>query len=122
MNEDKWKNKAHISLKEEFDSNIKDRFGPEVSPYDNPDINLDDTPLYKIYEDDTTEMEVGLVGNNKDDEDPAMDTELDREVPTLEANDNYVNSSVMLPRGNSYARGKVIRRKKDADRNCWEVK
>ena len=45
LNEDKWKNQANISLREEFDSNIKDRFGPDVSPYDYPDINLDDTPL-----------------------------------------------------------------------------
>ena len=37
-----------------------------------------------------------------------MDTVLDREVPTPEENDNYVNDSVMFPIGNSYARGKVI--------------
>ena len=41
-----------------------------------------------------------------------------REVPTLEVNENYVNSSVMFPRGNSYARGKVIGRKRDADGNA----
>ena len=37
-----------------------------------------------------------------------MATGLDRKVPMTEVNDNYVNASVMLPRGNSYARGKVI--------------
>ena len=46
-----------------------------------------------------------------------MDIGLDREVPTPEVNDNYVNASVMLPRGNSYARGKVIGPKRDADGN-----
>ena len=43
---------------------------------------------------------------------------LDCEVPTPEANDNYVNASVMLPRRNIYARGKVIGRKRDADGNA----
>ena len=47
-----------------------------------------------------------------------MDTGLDRKVPMTEVNDNYVNASVMLPRGNSYARGKVIGWKIDADRNA----
>ena len=42
-----------------------------------------------------------------------MTNGLDRKVPTPEGNENYVNDSVMLPRGNSYARGKVIVRKID---------
>ena len=58
-----------------------------------------------------------MAGNNEDDEDPDMATGLDRKVPTPDANDNYVNALVMLPRGNSYARGKVIGRKRDADGN-----
>ena len=47
-----------------------------------------------------------------------MATELEREVPTPDSNDNYVNASVMFPRGNSYVRGKVIGRKIDADGNA----
>ena len=47
-----------------------------------------------------------------------MATGLDREVPTPEVNENYVNASVMLPRGKKYARGKVIGRKRDADGNA----
>ena len=46
-----------------------------------------------------------------------MDTGLDRQVPTPEVNGNYVNSSVMLSRGNTYARGKAIGRKRYADGN-----
>ena len=46
-----------------------------------------------------------------------MATVLDREVPKLELNYNYVNASVMLKRGNSYARGNFIRRGKDTDVN-----
>ena len=70
-----------------------------------------------MYEDDTTDVEGGLPGNSKDDEEPAMATGLNRDVPTPEVNDNYVNDSVMLPIGNSYTRGKVIGRKRDADGN-----
>ena len=43
---------------------------------------------------------------------------LDREVPTSEVNDNYVNASGMLPRRNIYDRGKVIGRKIDAYGNA----
>ena len=66
-----------------------------------------------MYEEDTTYVEGGLEVNTEYNEEPAMANVLDREVPTPEANDNYVNALVMLPRGNSYARGKVIRRKRD---------
>ena len=100
-------NQAHISLKKDFDSNIKDRFGPDILPDAFPDVNLEDTPLYEIYEDDTTYVEVFFPGNNEYNEDPVMATGLDRKVPMTEANDNYVNASVMLPRDNSCARGKV---------------
>ena len=43
---------------------------------------------------------------------------MDGEVPKPKANDNYVNASVMLPRGNSYAIGKVVGRKRDTDGNA----
>ena len=64
LKEDKWKNHAYIYLGKQFDSNIEDRFGPDVSPDDFPDINLEDTPLYLIYEDYTTDVEGGFTGNN----------------------------------------------------------
>ena len=54
LTEDDWKNQAHIYLRKNFNRNIKDRFGLDVSPYYYPDINLEDTPLYKMYEDDNT--------------------------------------------------------------------
>ena len=57
--------------------------------------------MYEMYEDDTTSMEGGFVGNTQNDEDSAMATVLDREVQTPEVNDDYVNASVILPRGNS---------------------
>ena len=75
--------------------------------------------MYDIYEDYTMDGKDGLAGNTKDDNDPAMATGLYREVPTSEVNDNYVNTLVMLPRGNSYARGKVIVQKRDANENTF---
>ena len=105
-------------MRKEFYSNIKDSFGPEVSPDSFTDIDLEDIPLYPIHEDDTTYVEDGLTGNTEDDEYRVMATVLDHEVPKPEANDNYVKALVMLPRGNSYARGKVIVRKRDVDGNA----
>ena len=68
-------------------------------------------------EEDITDVEGVLSGKNKEDETPIVPTVLDREVPTPKVNDNYVNASVMLPRGNIYARGKFIGQKIDADGN-----
>ena len=118
LKEDKSFNKSHISLRKEFDRNIRDKFGPDISPYDFPDINLEDTPLYEMYEENSTDLEGVLAGNTKDDEDPDMATVLDREVTTPELNENYVNTSVILPRGNSYSRGKVTGWKRYADGNA----
>jgi hypothetical protein len=55
----------------------------------------------------------GLTGN-ADDEIPTPSLGVDVELPTPEAGDNYVNASLMLPRGNSLARGTAIGRKRDA--------
>ena len=74
--------------------------------------------MYPMYEDETTYVEGCLLGNTEDDEDPDMATRLDCEVPMPEENDNYVNPSVMLTRGKSYARGNVIGRKRDAYGNA----
>ena len=40
-------------------------FGPDVSPDNFPDVNLEDTPLYKIYKDDTTDVEGGFSFNTE---------------------------------------------------------
>ena len=76
-------------------------------------MNLEDTPLYPMYEDDNTYVEGGLSVNTGDEEDPDMATGLDHEVPTPKENDNHVNTSVMFPRGNSYAYGNAVGRSND---------
>ena len=59
-----------MSLRKVFDNITRERFGPEISPDDFPDVNLEDTPLYDIYEDDTTDCEGGLPGKSEDNETP----------------------------------------------------
>ena len=44
-------------------------------------------------------------------------TGLDNEVTTTEADDNSVNTWIILQRRSNFARGRVIVRKRDADRN-----
>ena len=64
------------------------------------------------------DAEGGLAGNNEDYEKHIMSTGLDREVPEPKGNYNYVNTLVMLSRGNNYYRRKVIGQKRDADGNA----
>ena len=63
LKEDENPNQYHTSLRQEFDRNIRDKFGPDILPDNFPDVNLEDTPFYEIYEDDTTDMESGWSGN-----------------------------------------------------------
>ena len=39
-----WANVAHVCRWVEFDLNILDKFGPETTPDDFPDLNIPDTP------------------------------------------------------------------------------
>ena len=86
----------------------------EISPDNFPDVNLEDTPLYEMYEDDKTDAKGSMAGNTEDDEETVMSTGLDRDIPTPEVNEKYVDTSVMLPIGNIYAIGKFIAQKRDA--------
>ena len=86
LNEDKKSNQDHISSRKDFNINIIDNLGPEISPDNFPDVNMEDTPFYEMYEDNTTDVESGLAGKTKNDEDPDMATGLDREVPTPDVN------------------------------------
>ena len=78
LKEEEKSNQSHILLREYFDSNIRDKLGPDISPDDFPGVNLEDTPLYDIYEDNTTDLEGGLSGKTKHDWDPDMATGLAR--------------------------------------------
>ena len=52
LKEDDNFNQAHISLRKEFDNIIIDKLGPDISPENFPDVDLEDMPLYEMYEDD----------------------------------------------------------------------
>ena len=78
---------------------------------------MGDTPLYEIYEYDTTDAEGGLEDKSEYNEIFLMANGLDRQLPTPEVNDNYVSASVILPRGGNYSRKKFIGRKIDVSEN-----
>ena len=124
-------NAAHVSMRIEFDVSILDRFGPETSPDDFPDIDIPDTPEHDHFDDVVFEgrdeewvqrwrafagVEEGTA-DGADDEDPIASLGVDEPLPTPEQGDNFLHASVMLPRGNSLARGKVIGRKRDSKGN-----
>ena len=71
-----------------------------------------------MYADYTMDEEGGLEDKSEDTDIPVMATGLYHQVQITEVNENYVNYSVMLPRGNTYARGKVIGRKIYASGNA----
>ena len=86
--EEKKSNHVHIQLRREFDNIIRDNVGPDISPDNFQDVNLEDMPLYEMYQENTTYAEVGLKRKTEDNEDPVMATRLDRNVPTPEVNKN----------------------------------
>jgi hypothetical protein len=120
-----WANAAHVCHRIEFDLNILDKFGPETTPDDFPDLDIPATPELNHFDDvdyagrDDKWVKRwraftgdGLTGN-ADDEIPSPSIGVDVELPTP-AGDNYVNASLMLPCGNLLAHGTVIGRKRDA--------
>ena len=115
---------AHFLHCVEFDLNIQDKFSPETTPDDFPDLNIPNTPENDNFDDvdyagqddkwmkrwrafTGDRLADGLTGN-VDDEIPTPSLGVNSKLPTPEAGDNYVNASLMLPRGNLLARGTVI--------------
>ena len=85
-----------------FDQSILNKLGPGSKVDDFSVMEDMDTPVHQYYEDDD---EVAL--------DP-LPEELE---PTPEVGDNYLNAEIMLPRGGSMAKGKVVKRKRNVDGN-----
>jgi hypothetical protein len=119
-------NVAHVCRRIEFDLNIFDKFGPETTLDDFPDLDIPDTPELNHFNDvdyagrDDKWVKRwraftgdGLTGD-ADVKIPSPSLGVDVELPTPEAGDNYANAPLMLPRGNSLARRTVIGRKRDA--------
>ena len=74
-------NQAHMLLRKGFNNSTREIFGPKFSPDEFPDVNKEDTPLYDMYEGDTTDAEGGLEGKIEDDEIPVTDNGLEYQVP-----------------------------------------
>jgi hypothetical protein len=92
-------NAAHVCRRIEFDLNILDKFGPETTPDDFPDLDIPDTPELNPFDDvdyagrDDEWVKRwraftgdGLAGD-ADDEIPAPSLGVDVELPTPEAGD-----------------------------------
>eukprot|EP00804_Cyclotella_cryptica_P017277 CCRYP_016828-RA/>CCRYP_016828-RA protein AED:0.02 eAED:0.02 QI:0/0/0/1/0/0.5/2/0/461 len=87
-----------------FNESIEVKFGPKASIDDFKDLGIDEPPILDRYEDDD------LDGRTPDPPDEELDA-------TPEVGDSYVNTEVMLSRGDRMARGKVVRRKRNAKGN-----
>ena len=87
-----------------FNESIEVKLGPKAFIDDFKDLGIDEPPILDRYEDDD------LDGRMPDPPDEELDA-------TPEVGDSYVNTEVMLSRGDRMARGKVVRRKRDAEGN-----
>ena len=87
-----------------FNESIEVKLGPKASIDDFKDLGIDEPPILDRYEDDD------LDGRMPDPPNEELDA-------TPEVGDSYVNTEVMLSRGDRMARGKVVRRKRDAEGN-----
>ena len=126
---------VHAGRRDEFDASIAEKWGPDCTPEDFPDVALEDTPHYNQF--DAVNIDLrhqdkewlerwrkfsGLtegegLPDGMDNEDPWVVTGIDAEVPTPEAGDNYLGASILLARGAGSAQAKVKARKRDSDGN-----
>ena len=74
LKENEKSNQVHISLRKHFYNSTREIFGPDILPYEFPDVNLEDTPMYDMYENDTTDAEGDLVDKMEDNEIPLVST------------------------------------------------
>ena len=113
-------NVAHVCRLVQFDLTILDKLGPETTPDDFPDLNIPATLEldnfndvdYAGRDDEWVKRWRAFTGNgltgNANNEIPSPSLGVEVELPMPEAGDNYINASLMLPCGNSLARGTVI--------------
>ena len=93
----------HIEQRQEFDTTIVMKLGPEATVNDFGAID-ELTPEWEKYSDDDS-------GEGMPD---APDMKIE---PAPEVGDNYVNVEIMLAQGDSMTRGRVINCKRNSDGN-----
>ena len=91
---------VHQEQRQLFDASIEERLGRAATRHDFDPEDL--TPDNDYYEDDV---------------DVIPDAPTETLDPTPDFNDNYVGAELMLPRGGTLARGRVIGRKRDHEGN-----
>ncbi|KAL7536194.1 hypothetical protein ACHAXR_006977 [Thalassiosira sp. AJA248-18] len=94
--------KVHKQMRQRFDTSVHEALGraAETTGFNEDEL----TPEWDHYEHI----------DGKEETPDAPDKELE---PTPEIGDNYVGVDIMLPRGSTMARGRVIEKKHDADGN-----
>lgn len=109
-----------------FDLNIQDKFGPETTPGDFPDLDIPGTPEhdnfndvdYASWDDEWVMHWHAFTGDGLarevDNEIPTPSLGVDISLPMPEAGDNYVNASLVLPSRNLLTCGTVIGQKCNA--------
>ena len=119
-----WANAAHVLRQVEFELNIQDKFGPETTLDDFPDLDIPNTPEHENFnvvdyagQDDKwmthwhtfigDRLADELAGNG-DDEIPTPYLDVDLVLPTPGASENYINAFLLLSCGNLLACGTVM--------------
>ena len=99
LSSDEVASNVHAEMRTNFMLEVTEKLGSGAIASDFPVEDL--TPSYDNYEDG----------------DQDVSTSEETLEPTPEAHDNFVNANVLLPRGDTFARGRVIGRKRDIDGN-----
>jgi hypothetical protein len=126
---------AHIALREEFDANMENKWGPDCTPDDFPDVALENTPHYNKFNNVNVDLchqdpewlewwrkftgtdgEEGLL-DGMDDESPVETSGIDSKLPTPEIGDHYIGASIIIARGSISNLDKVMSQKRDRDGN-----
>ena len=108
---------THQTMRQLFDARIQGTIGNPACDEDFDNIPDSETPSFDVYfdevqpqptapDEDEGELLMGIFGDVGE-----------VELPTPEADDEYVNVTITLPRGGGSSRGRVVSRKRDGDGN-----
>ena len=90
--------------REQFMSKVCERLGSCIIPRELEDLGLEDTPQYDPYEDEAQNEQTF----------PQLAEELE---PMPGVGDHFIGAEMLLPGGDRMARGHVVARSRDTDRN-----
>jgi hypothetical protein len=102
LTKDETDSPAHKDMRRRFDKSVEAVLGPGAGDADFDPEDL--TPEFQPYDED---FDFGVKGGD----------DMAPEEVTPETGDGYLNAEISLAKGGTLARGRVIRRKRDADGN-----